>query len=61
MSKSHKTTLEMRQTIAEWHPIIQDYVMRDWKDLIKEGIAMQTFVDGNWKFWLVDDTEPSYN
>lgn len=51
----------MRQTIDEWHPIIQDYVMRDWKDLIKEGIAMQTFVDGNWKFWLVDDTEPSYN
>lgn len=61
MSKSHKTTLEMRQTIDEWHPIIQDYVMRDWKDLIKEGIAMQSFDDGKWEYWLVDDSELAYN
>jgi len=61
MSKSHKTTLEMRQTIDEWHPIIQDYVMRDWKDLIKEGIAMQSYDDGKWDYWLVDNSEPSYN
>ena len=49
------------QTIAEWHPIIQDYVMRDWKDLIKEGIAMQSFDDGKWEYWLVDDSELAYN
>ena len=51
----------MRKTLSNWHPIIQEYVMRDWVDLIKEGIAMQSYVNGNWKFWLVDDTEPSYN
>tara|TARA_R100001224_G_scaffold83623_1_gene52901 strand:- start:1134 stop:1319 length:186 start_codon:yes stop_codon:yes gene_type:complete len=61
MSKSYETTLEMRKTLSNWHPIIQEYVMRDWVDLIKEGIAMQSYVNGNWKFWLVDDTEPSYN
>ena len=61
MSKSYETTLEMRKTLSNWHPIIQEYVMRDWVDLIKEGIAKQSYVNGNWKFWLVDDTEPSYN
>ena len=61
MSKSYKTTLEMRKTLSNWHPIIQDYVMRDWKDLIKEGIAMQSYDNGKWEYWLVDDTELSYN
>ena len=61
MSKSYETTLEMRKTLSNWHPIIQDYVMRDWKDLIKEGIAMQSYDDGKWEYWLVDNSEPSYN
>ena len=61
MSKSYETTLEMRKTLSKWHPIIQEYVMKDWVDLIKEGIAMQSYDNGDWKFWLVDDTEPSYN
>ncbi len=51
----------MRKTLSNWHPIIQDYVMRDWKDLIKEGIAMQSYDDGKWDYWLVDNSEPSYN
>ena len=47
-----ETTLEMRRTIEDWHPIIQDIVMRDWVNLLQRGIANQKFEDGKWTFWL---------
>ena len=52
MKNSNKTTLEMRKMVPELHEAIQGIIMRDWNNLLKEGIGKQSFNKGEWKFWL---------
>ena len=46
MKNSNKTTLEMRRMVPELHEVIQGIIMRDWNDLMKEGIGKQSFNKG---------------